>query len=668
VLPSLLRLCACAAFCATFLTTAVAQEPLASARNANYTLWVRLDPAAKTLDGRGILAWRNDTPAAANELWFHLYWNAWLNSNSTWMREDTLRARPRFGRFPPPEWAYIRVHAMKLLAGPFPEADLTAQMRFAAPDDGNPEDRTVLVVTLPRAVRPGEIIRVEFLWTAKIPRTIARTGYRGNFFFLAHWFPKLGVFQPDGTWNCHQFHSATEFFSDYGVYDVQITVPRGWVVGATGVRLGVTNNPDGTATYRFEQADVHDFAWTTSPDYREATRRFEHPGLKAVEMRLLYQAEHESQVDRHFRATEAALQYYGLWFGEYPYGHVTIIDPAYQSGAGGMEYPTLFTAGTRYWNPFGGGSPEGVTIHEAGHQFWYGLVGNNEFEHAWLDEGLNTFSEARVMSVAYGQPFFVRRFFRGFVPVAARDILMDFSVDLGLDRYRDVARRDIQATPTFRYFPVTASGITYSKTGLWLGTMERMYGWETTRKILSTFFQRGKFRHPKPEDFLAVAQEVSGRDMSPFFDQVFYKAAVFDFAVESVQSREVRTLGYVERGTELVPAEAQPAGETKLYETRVVVRRVHDGILPVEVLLKFENGEEVRELWDGQALWKLYTYVKPARLAYAALDPERKILLDVNYTNNSQRLVWQADLPATKWASKWMIWLQDLMHTLLFFL
>ncbi len=104
----------------------------------------------------------------------------------------------------------------------------------------------------------------------------------------------------------------------------------------------------------------------------------------------------------------------------------------------------------------------------------------------------------------------------------------------------------------------------------------------------------------------------------------------------------------------------------ELYETRVVVRRLQDGILPVEVLLKFEDGEEVRHLWDAQSEWKLYTLVRPAKLTYAAVDPERKILLDINYTNNSRLLTAQSGLPASKWASKWMIWLQDYLHTLSF--
>ena len=108
---------------------------------------------------------------------------------------------------------------------------------------------------------------------------------------------------------------STEFFSDYGVYDVSLTVPRGWMVGATGVERERRDNADGTTTHRYYQEDVHDFAWTTSPDYLERTARFEHPTLPPVEMRLLLQPEHAAQAERHFDATRHALKYYGEWFG-----------------------------------------------------------------------------------------------------------------------------------------------------------------------------------------------------------------------------------------------------------------------------------------------------------------------------------------------------------------
>ncbi len=530
-----------------------------------------------------------------------------------------------------------------------------------------------MVVALPEPVEPTDIAQVEIEWDARIPRTFDRTGFRGDFFFLAQWFPKLAVLEENG-WNAHQFHTATEFYSDYGEYDVYITVPSRFVVGATGREVEKKEITEGRTTYRYQQADVHDFAWTASPDYIAVVERFDEPPLPPVDMRLLLQPEHEEQAARHFEATRVALRNYGTWYGAYPYGHVTIVDPAYGSGTGGMEYPTFFTAGTRLFNPFGGGSPEGVTVHERGHQFWYGIVGNNEFEHAWLDEGFTTFSTARAMEVAYGDRSYMKRYLnpRGtdqigdFLPVLFDDVKIDRMVGGNrLDGYRGAATHDVQSTPIYQYYPETASPHSYGKTALWLATLERYLGWDRLQRIMSTFFERYKFGHPRPQDFFDIANEMSGQDLTWFFDQVHRSSNEFDYGIESVKSESLKVRGFVEQGDKLVHQDG--AEEPAEYRTEVVVRRYGGATFPVEVLLVFEDGSEVSREWDGLSRWELYVEERRAKLSYAVVDLERKLLLDLNYTNNSKLLEPRARLPARKWASKWMIWLQDLLVTFSFF-
>ena len=164
-----------------------------------------------------------------------------------------------------------------------------------------------MVVTLPYRIDHGESVRISLSWRARIPHTFARTGYRGDYYFLAQWFPKLGVYEPDG-WNCHQFHASTEFYSDYGVYDVRMTVPAGYTLGATGSEISRVENADASATPHYYQEDGHDFAWTTSPHFRVLEERFEVDDLPPVDMRLLIQPEHLSQAARHFAAASAALE------------------------------------------------------------------------------------------------------------------------------------------------------------------------------------------------------------------------------------------------------------------------------------------------------------------------------------------------------------------------
>jgi hypothetical protein len=609
-----------------------------SPRNANYSIDVRLDHAARTLAGRETIRWRNISSATATEVQFHLYWNAWRHAESTWMRERRIAGNREVTQAD--AWGSCDVKTIRV-AG----VDLTSSTRFIAPDDGNAADQTVMSVPLPAPVAPNESIEIEITWTSKIPRPFARTGYVGDYYFIVQWFPKIGVLE-DAGWNTHQFHAATEFYADFGAYDVRLTVPAGWIVGASGRETSKANNADGTTTHAYYGEDIHDFAWTTSPDFLEARQTFEHPTLPRVEMRLLLQPEHAGQEQRHFDATAACLKYYGEWFGAYPYGHVTIVDPAYQSGSGGMEYPTLFTAGSRWIAPRAVTQPEGVTVHEAGHQFWYGIVASNEFEHAWLDEGLNTFSTARTIDRAFTPNYYAQRYFGGFIPWVFYDVQVRRDTDGNrLSGYRAVAEADAQATPTFRYWPGSASAITYNKTALWLNTLEKHLGWDTLQKGMSTFFHRWKFRHPQPEDFFQALNEASRQDLTWFFDEAHRGSNVFDYGVQELLSERVGGA----------------------YRTTVVVRRFGEAMFPVDVVTTFRGGARSKERWDGRDRRRIYVYERPEQAVMAQVDPDRVLLLDVNYTNNSRTIEPRTDDATLKWSLKWMVWLQDLMLTYGFF-
>ena len=613
-----------------------------SPRNASYTIDVQLEHGSRSLRGRERIHWRNISANPTSELQFHLYWNAWRDADSTWLRERRLGGATLTQR--PDAWGGTDVRALRVIY-PGRVEELQSRIRFVAPDDGNAADRTVMTVPLSRPVGPNESIDIDLQWSAKIPRPFSRTGYIGDYYFFGQWFPKLGVLE-DAGWNTHQFHSGTEFYSDYGVYDVGMTVPRGFVVGASGRELNSTDNANGTTVHRFHAEDVHDFAWTASPHFVVRTRTFEHSTLPRVQMRLLMQPDHAGQEARHFAAAEAALKYYGEWFGAYPYDYITIVDPAFQSASGGMEYPTLFTAGSRWIAPPGVTVPEAVTIHEAGHQWWYGAVGSNEFEDAWMDEGLNEFSEARADEAAFGSSnFLVRRYFGGFIPWVFRDIPVKRYWDDGLAGYRAQAESDAEATPSFRYWPSTGGNITYFKTALWLHTLERSLGWPALQGIMSTYFARWQFRHPRPSDFFQAVSDGAGRDMTPFFDQVYRGSSTFDYGVQQLVSTGI-------------------AGGR--FRTTVVARRFGEATFPVDVVTTFADGSQKTEHWDGVERRAMYVYEGATKARAVEVDPKRILLLDVNYTNNSRTLEPRAAEASLKWSLKWLSWLQDLLLTYAF--
>jgi len=366
-----------------------------------------------------------------------------------------------------------------------------------------------------------------------------------------------------------------------------------------------------------------------------------------VDIRLLLQPEHEGQAARHFAGARAALKYYGEWFGPYPYDHLTVIDPAWQSGADGMEYPTLITAGTEWIAPRGSTDPEDVTVHEAGHQFWYGIVATNEFEDAWMDEGVNTFSTARAIATAGFPTFYSQRYFGGFIPWTFTELPL--SREVNGDRmagYRKWAGYDVQAVPSFRYWPRSAGATTYDKTALWLHTLERYLGWPVLQRVLSTYFERYAFKHPKPADFFSVINEVSGQDLGWYFDQVYRGSQVFDYGVDAFRS------------------DTEQPGSNR---TVVVARRYGDGIFPVTVRVTFEDGRRVEWPWDGRDRWKLFEVTGASRARTAEVDPGRLLLLDVNRTNNSASLSPRASAAARKWSIAWLVWLQDQLLTYGFF-
>ncbi|MFQ5640109.1 MAG: M1 family metallopeptidase [bacterium] len=646
-------------------------------RIANYEMDVKLDVQNRLIDGAEILTWKNTTNFPTSELQFHLYYNAWRNDQSSMFQSVRYRSFD-FSNYRDQDWAYCDVHSIKMLSGSGrSEADLTEKMEFIQPDDSNEHDRTVLRVMLPGPVAPGESIRLQIQWQSKVPRTFARTGVRGDYYFLAQWFPKVGVFENDGKWNCHQF-IQTEFYANFGVYDVKLTVPTGWVVGATGKEVEQKDNEEGTTTHRYYQEDVHDFAWVTTPHFQVHTKRFEEPDLPTVDMRLLLMPDHAAKRDRYFAATHAALKYYGTWWGAYPYDHITIVDPAYRSGSGGMEYPTFFTGGARWLSPIESRRPEGVTVHEAGHQFWYGIIANNEFEHAWLDEGFNTFSTTRTLEQAYPNPVLTWRYFEGFIPIVFHGVAIaerTQSAD-GYFGFGSALKLDKMSTISWEYGPGAYGLNSYGKPGMMLRTLENYLGWETFQKAMSTYFDRWKFRHPTPQDFFDIVNEVSGKDMTWFFEQTYNSSNMFDYAVGSVKSVPVRApKGYIEKDGELIFQKREKKEEdndndadaSKQFQSTVFVRRWGEAVLPIEVKITFGDDDEVLENWDGQDRWVRFDYLKNSKITKVEVDPEHKLVLDVNTANNTWTSKPRAKISATKWASKWMIWMQSLLEFFAYF-
>jgi hypothetical protein len=295
----------------------------------------------RRLDGTVTQVWTNTTADTVGDLWFHLYWNAFSNNQSTHLLESGGKLRGHEvspGSAEATELGWQRVISV-LVAG----EERLATLRYRQPDGGQQTDRSVFSIDLDTPLAPGATVDVTVRWESRVPRVRRRTGYKDDFLLIAHWFPKLGVYQAGRGWNCHEFHERTEFFGNWGTYDVELDLPARYEghVFATGVPLPPSERRGERVITRFqapsarERAEldhfgrtplVHDFAWTADPDVkaRRATFHFDDwrarfPGelarvqaalgvatdisLRDVEVWVLMQPEREELWTRHFEAT-----------------------------------------------------------------------------------------------------------------------------------------------------------------------------------------------------------------------------------------------------------------------------------------------------------------------------------------------------------------------------
>jgi hypothetical protein len=595
-------------------TLAINSAAPMSQRVVHYTIDAHYNATTHTVDANEVLTYHNLTGQSLDHFPFHLYQNA-FEPNSTWVREAKVAGSRDTGydKWEAKEYGAEDIKSLEVVG----QGDLTSQLKYIQPDDGNKDDKTVINLQLNKPIAPGELVQFKIAFQTKFPETQARSGWKRDFVLGGQWFPKVGVWW-HGAWNCHQYHAMTEFFADFGVYDVKLTVPQDEVVGASGVKLSETSNNDNTRTYTYHGDDIHDFAWTASPRYKVKEAVYQGQ-MGPVQMRILMQPAHWSQVDRHEKILRESLEHFESWYGPYPYKTITLVDPEPDSAAGGMEYPTFITGDTSWFMPAGFYLPELVVEHEFGHQYWYGMVATNEFEDAWMDEGINSYTEVKVLDSILGKNTSIMN---------VAGITMGEREEQRLSYIR-VANVDPIAQKAYDYYSFGSyGGITYGKTASVLLTLESIIGEDTMAKAMRVYFMKYRFTHPTKQDFLDTIQQVSGKDLKWYFDQAIYGSQVMDYKVSKIESFPVNWYEEKKGGF-------QKDDKNTIYRSYVYLQRKEDFVMPVDVEIKFDNGEKIREHWDGVSRWTNFTYDKKAKVESAELDPDHKIQIDRDDFDNS---------------------------------
>ncbi len=629
-----------------------------SPRTTNYDIKLTLDTQKKQIHATQKVTFKNPSADTIWTLPFHLYYNAFKNNKTTFLTESQFSFIAKV-RKPNQQsvWSWIEVQELRDAQG----NDLSDRLHYTAVDDHNPADHTVLELQLKEPILPYQSITLDMKWHSQIPHSGVRTGYNKDFFMMAQWFPKLGVYEPQGSrfakkgsWNCHQYHSNTEYFGEFGVYKVAITVPKEFVVGASGF-LVKEESHQSQKTYHYQAEDVIDFAWAAHPDFVVIKEQWQ-----GIEIKLLILPEQQVNKDRFFNAAKYSLAFFEDYIEKYPYPTLTIIcPPPYGLFSGAMEYPTLFTAPTLRLLPPNMRTTQTLTMHELTHQYFMQMLSTNEQEEAWMDEGFTAFFEAKMMDKFYPKGVFYSDY---------------LGINIGSAEYRrgrffNSANTKIGALsmPSWHFKHGHEREIFYGKGAVMLQTLEGLVGDICMQKIIQTYFQRWKFKHPCRHDFIAIVKEVVAKEhdsemqknIQIFIDQAINNTLECDYTIHTIQNYDIEEkLGFFESIQQVFSPQQKPT----IKESKVVLYRLGEMIVPQDVRIIFDNGDIVLEKWDGKARSFDFTYQGKRKIVSAEIDPSFKIALDKNLINNSYTTQPQTT-GISRYFTSFMTWMQGVMLT-----
>jgi hypothetical protein len=515
-------------------------------QEVNYKIDVRLDDEYHTLTAFEEFEYINNSPDVLNKIYIHLWPNAYRNDETALAKQQYLQGDDELK------------YGSEEIKGFIDSLNFRVNGELANWYYDN-ENLDIAVVELANPLNPGDRATVSTPFFVKIPSgSISRLGHIGQSYQITQWYPKPAVYDKDG-WHQMPYLNQGEFYSEYGSFDVHITLPKNYVVGATGElqteserrfmdSLATdTGNTIGSLdrsmqfprssteykTIRFRQQKVHDFAWFTDKRYRVLKGEVELPHSKRkVTSWALFTPQNENLWDRSIEYINDATYYYSLWNGDYPYSNVTAVDGTISAG-GGMEYPMITVIG----NSGNDYSLEVVIVHEVGHNWFYGQLGSNERLHGWMDEGMNTLNEVRYIQTKYPDN------------TALSDMVMGGSFhfndldhhDMGDLSYRALAGMGEDQpceTHSARFSPANYGVVMYQKTGLNFYYLKDYLGDELFDQCMQEYYRRWEFKHPEPKDMQEAFEDISGKKLDWLFGDLIQTTKHVDYKISGVRKKD----------------------------------------------------------------------------------------------------------------------------------
>ena len=600
-----------------------------------YEIHVTLNTQKNTLVGKERLFYKNNSPQTLQFIWFHTYPNAYKDNTTIFAKEMAAKGKSRFYFSKPADRGFTTWKRVTVNGTP---------VKWIY----KPGDITETKVMLPKPLKPGESINFEIEFFVKIPLIFSRLGHEGRHYEMTQWYPKVVVYDDKG-WHPDGYHATGEFYGEFGTFDVWVTLPKDMVIAATGnlvepnseiafrdslIREGEkieqmkkkerqkylkdrakrikAHETNDTKTVHFHAEKVHDFAW-----FADARFIVKKGTYKNTNIYVYVLPKHERAWKDAVEYVHDTLHYYGGWYGEYPYKQMSVVDGDLSAG-GGMEYPNI-TVISSISIPFMR-VLEMVIMHETGHQWFYGMLGSNEMDEAWMDEGINTFSEIRYLEKKYGRQGNMTKYphWLSFLPPMG-DRWTAYSSYFAY-AYHNMDEPILQ--PAYKFRESYASMV-YHKTAWMMFELKQLLGDDLFNRVMQTYFKEWQYKHPHTEDFVEVVNRVTGKDYTDYFNEWLRTTKKFDYALGKI--------GQEKTGNG--------------YRITAQVKRRAEGIVPVDVQVTTKSGETRVKRIDGKPKLSEVTFQTRGKVERVAIDPGHN-LLEINHWNDQKPAGLQASFLA----------------------
>ncbi len=521
-------------------------------QRVEYKMDIDFDAKNHQFQGTQSLNYFNNSPDTLRRVFYHLYFNAFQPGSTMDVRSRTLpdpdrRVTDRISRLQPNEEGWHQINSLKMNG---------KDCRYEV-------NETILEVWLPEPILPNTAVTLDMDFHSQVPVQIRRSGrdnQEGISYSMSQWYPKLCEYDYQG-WHADPY-VGREFYGVWGDYEVNISIEKKFILGASGIlqnssNIGYGYEPEGTAvrwepgdklTWRWKAENVHDFAWSADPDYK-------HQQLKRKDglvLHFLYQENEKTKENWEAlpRVMDRVFDFVNEKFGQYPYKSYAFL----QAGDGGMEYPMgTFITGER-----GFPSLVGVCVHELMHAWYYGLLGSNETLYYWMDEGFTEYASAEVINFLKQEKL---------LPGTPKDNPhLDTNNDLIV--FSRMGREEPLSIHADHFSTNSAYGVAaYVKGHVFLTQLEYILGSPAFNSAMLRYFNTWKFKHPNPNDFLRILEKQSELELDWFKEYFIYTTKTIDYAIKSVEK----------------------ANRT---QTRISLENAGSMPMPLDVTITYKNGRQ----------------------------------------------------------------------------